>query len=144
LTIDLDFRLARIHLISTSYALAQRLLRYPEHGGAAGASEMHTMDHDSGFPRGDALRAVAALGFLGVGAIGLLLPIIPGIPFLIVGVWLLRRREAAPLPLTSTLSRADLTPLERLQIGCLLVARRITMTAESLRVAVRRRRQRGY
>jgi hypothetical protein len=99
------------------------------------------MDHDPRFPRAGAARTTAALACLGVGAIGLLLPIIPGIPFLIVGAWLLRRRESAPLPLTSALSRADLTPLERLKIGCLLFARRLTMAAESLRT---RRRQRRY
>ena len=103
------------------------------------------MDHVPRLARNNALRGVAALGFLGVGAIGLLLPVIPGIPFLIVGAWLLRRRESAPLPLTSMLSRADLTPLERMQVGCLLVARRVTMAAESLRVSLRtRRRQRDY
>ena len=95
-------------------------------------------------PAADALRTGAALTCLGVGAVGLVLPVIPGIPLLIVGALLLRRRERPRLPLTSALSRADLTPPERLQVGLLLFARRVTMAAESarLRLQAHRARQR--
>jgi hypothetical protein len=104
------------------------------------------MDHDLRPARTDALRSGAALALLGIGALGLLLPIVPGIPFLVAGAWLLRsRRPTRPLPLTSALSRVEPMPRERLLIGCLLAARRLTMAAESLRLAVRaRRRQRNY
>jgi len=94
----------------------------------------------------DALRTGVAVTLLGVGAIGLLLPVIPGIPFLIVGALLLRRREPARLPPTSALSRTDLAPMERAQVGLLLGARRLTMGAESIRRALRAHRshQRDY
>jgi hypothetical protein len=94
----------------------------------------------------DALRTGVGITLLGVGAAGLLLPVVPGIPFLIAAALLLRRRETVRLPLTSSLSRADLTPLERAQVGLLLLARRVTMAAESTRRALRARRlrQRDY
>ena len=97
-------------------------------------------------PPAHALRTGVGLTFLGAGAVGLLLPIVPGIPFLIVGALLLRRREPARLPLTSALRRVDLTPMERAQVGLLLVARRLTMAAESMRrgLRTRRARQRDY
>ena len=89
-----------------------------------------------------ALRTRAGLTCLGVGAIGLLLPVIPGIPFLIVGALLLRRSKPSQVPPTSALSRADLTPIERAYVGLLLGARHVTVGAESMRRALRARRSR--
>lgn len=93
-----------------------------------------------------AARPTLAVVCLGLGAIGLVLPLIPGIPLLIVGALLLRRRGRAtttPVPIRTGLSGA-----ERLQLQFWLLARRITTTAESIRLArrerARRARQRGY
>jgi len=104
------------------------------------------MNHYPRPPSAGALRTGVGVTLLGVGAVGLLLPIVPGIPFLIVGALLLRRREPTRVPLTSALSRADLTAVERAQVALLLAARRVTMTAESARRALRARRlrQRDY
>lgn len=93
-----------------------------------------------------AARPTLAVACLGLGVVGLVLPLIPGIPFLIIGALLLRRRgrvTTAPVPTDTRLSGA-----ERLQLQFWLLARRITMTAESLRIArrerARRTRQRDY
>jgi hypothetical protein len=86
-------------------------------------------------------RPMLAIGCLGLGAIGLVLPLIPGIPLLIVGALLLRRRSdgaTAPAPIRSHLSGA-----ERLQLQFWLLARRITTTAESIRIARRERARRA-
>lgn len=82
------------------------------------------------------VRPTLALACLGLGTIGLVLPLIPGIPLLIVGALLLRRdrRRAAALPHTGALSGA-----ERLQLQFWLLARHITTTAESIRLARRQR-----
>jgi hypothetical protein len=93
-----------------------------------------------------AARPTLAVACLGLGVVGLVLPLIPGIPFLIVGALLLRRRgrgTTSPAPIRSHLSGA-----ERLQLQFWLLARRVTTSAESIRLArlerARRVRQRDY
>lgn len=87
-----------------------------------------------------------AVACLGLGVVGLVLPLIPGIPLLIIGALLLRRRgrhTTTPVPIRTQLSGA-----ERLQLQFWLFARRVTTTAESIRLArrerARRARQRHY
>ena len=107
-------------------------------------------------------RLIGGLICLWLGVIGLVMPLLPGIPLLIVGALLLRGHRAerhdhrgqtdygadgapaarygdAPVPS----SRRGLSALERLELRFWLAARRVTTSAESLRLA-RRARQRGY
>lgn len=93
-----------------------------------------------------AARPTLAVACLGLGVVGLVLPLIPGIPLLIAGALLLRRRgrdTTTPVPI-----RSDLSGAERLQLRFWLLARRITTTAEAIRLArrarARRARQRDY
>ncbi len=74
---------------------------------------------------------------LGLGVVGLVLPLIPGIPLLIIGGLLLRRQNARATP--STPRRAGLSGAQRLQLQFWLLARRITTIAESIRVSRARR-----
>lgn len=83
------------------------------------------------------LRTGAALMCLFLGLIGLVLPLIPGIPFLIVGVLLLRRRR--PIARAAPVARRGLSGIEQLELQLWLLARRVTTAAESLRLARRRR-----
>lgn len=83
------------------------------------------------------LRTGAALLCLFFGLIGLVLPLIPGIPFLIVGVLLLRRRR--PVERAAPVARRGLSGFEQMELQFWLLARRATMAAESLRLARRRR-----
>ena len=72
-------------------------------------------------------RPTLAVACLCLGAVGLVLPLIPGIPLLIIGALLLRRRGRRaqfPVPRRDALSGA-----ERLQLQFLLLARRATTTA---------------
>ena len=88
-----------------------------------------------------AVRPTAAVVCLGLGVIGLVLPLIPGIPLLIVGALLLRRRGPRRSP-AATVHRSDLSGAERLQLQFWLLARHLTTTAESLRLARRARARR--
>jgi hypothetical protein len=91
-------------------------------------------------------RFAAGVTCLCLGVVGLALPLIPGIPLLIVGGLLLRnprRRSGDPTARTAPRARGRLSALEQLQLRVWLLARRITTRAESLRLA-RRARQRGY
>jgi hypothetical protein len=95
------------------------------------------------------LRTGAALLCLLLGVIGLVLPLIPGIPFLIVGVLLLRRGRRhprfAPVARFSPVVRQSLSGFEQLELQFWLLARRVTTAAESIRLARRRRvRQRDH
>lgn len=87
-------------------------------------------------------RPIAAILCLCLGVIGLVLPLIPGIPLLIVGALLLRRRGyRAPC---GTVGRTGLTTMEQLELQFWLLARRITSGAERVRLARRARaRQRA-
>jgi len=87
------------------------------------------------------LRQVAACVLLAIGTIGIVLPLIPGIPFLIAGALLLPRADA--IGWRRAIRHAGLTMSERVQVQLLLIARRITMAAEALRRA-RRARQRNW
>jgi hypothetical protein len=88
------------------------------------------------------VRNGTAILCLFLGVIGLVLPLIPGIPLLIIGGLLLRRRRSAPSP--APIARAGLSGFEQLELQFWLLARRITTAAESIRLAHRRRvRQRG-
>ena len=80
---------------------------------------------------------------LALGLIGLVLPLLPGIPLLIIGALLLRHTERATTAPAMNRNRARLSGLEKLELRFWLFARRITMGAESIRLA-RRDRQRGY
>ncbi len=83
------------------------------------------------------LRTSAAVLCLCLGVIGLVLPLIPGIPLLIVGALLLRRRGyRARGPLVG---RSGLSTLEQFQLQFWLLARRITTSAESIRQSRRAR-----
>jgi hypothetical protein len=85
------------------------------------------------------LRSTLGLACLGVGTVGLVLPLIPGIPLLIAGAILLRgraRRNPEPLPADRGLSRTEYT-----RVKLLLMARRMTTAAESMRLARARRRR---
>ena len=105
-------------------------------------------------------RLIGGLICLWLGVIGLVMPLLPGIPLLIIGALLLRRPRgrrserhhhrgeadaAAPgygdVPGRS--SRGGLSALEKMELRFWLAARRVTTSAESLRLA-RRVRQRGY
>jgi hypothetical protein len=87
------------------------------------------------------IRSTLGLACLGLGTVGLALPLIPGIPLLIAGALLLRgRRRGAP---TTVPRRSGLSGAERLQLQFWLMARRVTMTAESIRLAHRARRRRA-
>ena len=83
------------------------------------------------------LRTGAALMCLFLGVIGLALPLIPGIPFLIVGALLLRRRR--PVARATPVARHGLSGFEQLELQFWLLARRVTTAAESIRLARRRR-----
>jgi len=72
-----------------------------------------------------------------LGVIGLALPLIPGIPFLIVGVLLLRRRS--PVARATSMAKRGLSGFEQLELQFWLLARRATTAAESIRLARRRR-----
>jgi hypothetical protein len=86
-------------------------------------------------------RTTAAILCLCLGVIGLVLPLIPGIPLLIIGALLLRRRGHRP---ATPVARTGLSGFERLELWFWLLARRITTGAEAIRVARRRRvRQRN-
>ena len=88
-------------------------------------------------------RPTLALACLGLGTVGLVLPVIPGIPLLIVGALLLRRdrrREGRPAPVVR---KGGLSGAQRLQLEFWLLARRITTTAESIRLARRQRMRRA-
>ena len=85
------------------------------------------------------LRSTLGLACLGVGTVGLVLPLIPGIPLLIAGAILLRgraRRNPEPLLADRGLSRTEYT-----RVKLLLMARRMTTAAESMRLARARRRR---
>jgi hypothetical protein len=86
------------------------------------------------------LRPISAALLIAVGVIGLVLPLIPGIPLLIAGAVLLRRSDATQW--RHAIARSGLTVPERLQVRGLLLLRRITTTAESLRLALRGRQRR--
>jgi hypothetical protein len=92
-----------------------------------------------------AARPALAVACLGLGVIGLVLPLIPGIPLLLIGALLLRRRGRDT---TAPVVRRQLSGAERLQLQFWLFARRVTTTAESIRLArrerARRARQRDY
>ena len=89
-------------------------------------------------------RYVAAVICLCLGVIGLVLPLIPGIPLLIVGALLMRGQRRPTFDAAANeYSAAGLSLLERLELKFWLVARRVTMRAESLRRA-RRARKTGY
>ena len=89
------------------------------------------------------LRTGAAVLCLLLGLVGLVLPLIPGIPFLIVGVLLLRRGRRgtrfAPAPRSAPVARRGLSGFEQLELQFWLLARRVTTAAESIRLAHRRR-----
>ena len=87
------------------------------------------------------LRRAIGVVCVCLGIIGLVMPLLPGIPLLIIGMLLLRRsrRAASAWPTNAT----GLSALEKIQLQFWLAARRITMSAESARLA-RRTRQRGY
>jgi len=90
------------------------------------------------------LRTGAALLCLLFGLIGLVLPLIPGIPFLIVGLLLLRRggrrsTRFAPAARSAPVIRRGLSGFEQLELQFWLLARRVTTAAESIRLAHRRR-----
>lgn len=84
------------------------------------------------------LRRVVGVFCLGLGSVGLLLPLVPGIPFLIVGGLLLRSRRrddgedarvADALPVDAPLHTARavrLTAIERTQLGFWMACRAIT------------------
>ena len=120
---------------------------------------MYSNDRTGTFRPG---RLIGGLICLWLGVIGLVMPLLPGIPLLIVGALLLRRPRGhraqrhdrrghahysaaatrygdAPVPT----SRGGLSALEKLELQFWLAARRVTASAESLRLA-RRARQRGY
>jgi hypothetical protein len=99
--------------------------------------ERRFMYHDPRPSLAPPLRTGAALLCLFLGLIGLVLPLIPGIPFLIVGVLLLRRRR--PVAPAAHVARRGLSGFEQLELQFWLLARRATMAAESLRLARRRR-----
>ncbi len=82
------------------------------------------------------LRTMAAILCLCLGVIGLVLPLIPGIPLLIVGALLLRRRGYRAPP---AIGRSGLTTFERFELQFWLLARRITTSAESIRLSRRAR-----
>lgn len=87
------------------------------------------------------LRRSAGVVCVCLGVIGLVMPLLPGIPLLIVGMLLLRRRRQSPA--APTPEATGLSALEKVQLHFWLTARRFTMRAESARLA-RRTRQRGY
>ncbi len=121
----------------------QRLTRW--HSGcfitttacSRGATERRFMYHDPRPSLAPPLRMGAALLCLFLGLIGLVLPLIPGIPLLIVGVLLLRRRR--PIAPAAPVARRGLSGFEQLELQFWLLARRATMAAESLRLARHRR-----
>ncbi len=107
---------------------------------------MYSIDHPTAASIGRPARYAAGVTCLCLGVVGLALPLIPGIPLLIVGGLLMRRsRRQAADPPAPTKSRATggLSAAEQLQLRFWLLARRITTQAESRRLA-RRARQRGY
>ena len=86
------------------------------------------------------VRTGAAILCLFLGVIGLVLPLIPGIPLLIIGGLLLRRRHGATRPdATAPIARTGLSGLQQFELQFWLLARRITTAAESIRLAHRRR-----
>ena len=86
------------------------------------------------------VRTGAAILCLFLGVIGLVLPLIPGIPLLIIDGLLLRRRHGAPRPdATAPIARTGLSGLQQFELQFWLLARRITTAAESIRLAHRRR-----
>jgi len=100
---------------------------------------MHTDHRPSLAPL---FRTTAAVLCLCLGVVGLVLPLLPGIPFLIVGALLLRRRGFRPQ--VTPVARSGLSGLERLELQFWLMARRITTAAEDIRLArLRRARQRA-
>lgn len=107
---------------------------------------MYSINRPAPASMGRPARYVAGMACLGLGVVGLVLPLLPGIPLLIVGGLLMRRPRRpdgdAPAP-TGSRANGRLSALEQLQLRFWLLARRITTRAESLRVA-RRARQRGY
>ena len=104
---------------------------------------MYSIDHAAS-RTGKSGRYVAAVICLFLGVIGLVLPLIPGIPLLIVGSLLMRgQRRATFDPAANASSTAGLSLFERLELRFWLLARSVTTRAESLRRA-RRARQRGY
>jgi hypothetical protein len=80
------------------------------------------------------IKPVLAVGCLALGVVGLVLPLIPGIPLLIVGALLLRRRGGRG-PATNATTRHGLSAAEWWQLQFWLLARRITTAAESMRLA---------
>jgi hypothetical protein len=86
----------------------------------------------------NSLRRGVGVFCLGLGSIGLLLPLVPGIPFLIVGGILLRprKRHAREDALVADARHDDARPspasvdrlsaIERLQLGFWMVSRAIT------------------
>jgi len=87
------------------------------------------------------LRRASGVVCVCLGVIGLVMPLLPGIPLLIIGMLLLRRRGRHTAERIS--SATGLSRLEKIQLQFWLAARRITMSAESARLA-RLTRQRGY
>ena len=87
------------------------------------------------------VRTGAAILCLFLGVIGLVLPLIPGIPLLIIGGLLLRRRRGTTRRAASTapIVRTGLSGFEQLELQFWLLARRVTTAAESIRLARRRR-----
>ena len=86
------------------------------------------------------LRSTLGIACLGVGTVGLVLPLIPGIPLLIAGAMLLRgRARRNPEPLLAT--DRGLSRTEHARVKLLLMARRMTTAAESMRLARARRRR---
>jgi uncharacterized protein YqgC (DUF456 family) len=83
-------------------------------------------------------RPLVGIALLGVGLIGLVLPLIPGIPLLIVGALLLRPRTGTAW-VTPAIGRATLSGIERVHVRLLLFARKLTNAAESMRLARRER-----
>ena len=90
-------------------------------------------------------RYAAAVVCLCLGVVGLVLPLLPGIPLLIVGALLMRRprRQRGNPPAPVRTRATGLSALEQVQLRFWLLARHITTRAESWRPA-RRTRQRGY
>jgi hypothetical protein len=90
------------------------------------------------------VRNVLGVGALVIGLLGLLLPVLPGIPFLIVAVLLLtrgdghwRRRAARWSAPMDDWARDDLRPFDRARLG---VLRGVGRTVEALDRAERRLR----
>ncbi len=106
---------------------------------------MYSNDRPARPAIGRPARYGAGLLCLCLGVVGLVLPLLPGIPLLIVGALLLRRprRQAGDPPAPMRTGAKGLSGFEQLQLRFWMLARHITTRAESLRVA-RRARQRGY